>query len=283
MSDVPTCLFIGNRCHGEFAAAVRDLEACLHSRFVETLEQAIALLSDEELEPALLILARIRPGDISARQVDRLRRAAPLARVVELLGVWCDGELRTGEPLVATIRVPCHLWKSWFQREAAGDGNYNTGPEGVRLTSNSLPAWSWPVTASVDERLLANRAAMQRQVGLIAIRGCDADGAAWLTQVCQSVGYTTVTFESAPTTKIVGATAGIWQAGIRHPAHWTDLAAFIAALAPAPVTCVMSFPRPEEIERAISAGASYVLAQPLLIDDLLSALLPASFGVGPMS
>ncbi|MGE0607215.1 MAG: hypothetical protein AB7O62_08995 [Pirellulales bacterium] len=252
-----SCLFIGDRAHGEFVAAANDLEAHATSRFADSVEAAVRLLATEDEEPALAIVARIRPGDISARQIERLRRAAPLARIVELLGTWCDGELRSGQPLTATIRVPCHLWPVWFRRE-------------VRDTSH--PGWPGPVTASAEERLLDHAAATPHRTGLIVIRGCDTDGAAWLAQVCRHAGYATAGLESTPSGRIAGVTAGIWQAGIRYEQHWSDLRTLIAAVAPAPVVCSLGFPRPEEIDRAIALGARQVLAQPLLVEDLLASL-----------
>ena len=48
--------------------------------------------------PDVIVVAQAFPGQFSHQAIDRLRRLAPLARMVGLMGSWCEGEMRTGSP-----------------------------------------------------------------------------------------------------------------------------------------------------------------------------------------
>ena len=74
-------------------------------------ESAAAALSRADVAHDVIVVAQAFPGQFSADAIDQLRRAAPLARVVGLLGSWCEGETRTGWPWPAAIRVYWHQWR----------------------------------------------------------------------------------------------------------------------------------------------------------------------------
>lgn len=67
--------------------------------------------------PELIVLAQSRPGVIRLREIERLRRSAPLSGEVSLLGSWCEGETRTGKPAAGVRRLYWYEFPSWWRRQ----------------------------------------------------------------------------------------------------------------------------------------------------------------------
>ena len=86
-------LLIGEYEHAEFQAAVRWLHDRTRVHQAPTIQRAAELLAGDGVTPQVLVLAQARPDRFSTRQVEQLHEAAPLARLVALLGSWCEGEL----------------------------------------------------------------------------------------------------------------------------------------------------------------------------------------------
>jgi DNA-binding NarL/FixJ family response regulator len=63
------------------------------------------------------------------------------------------------------------------------------------------------------------------------------------------------------------AAAGIFDAG-DGDAEYETLRRLAADLRPAPVIALLGFPRVEDRDRAVAAGAAAVLSKPLLLEDL---------------
>jgi hypothetical protein len=68
-------------------------------------ETASDVLAKREMVPDLTIIAQSFPGEFSQQVVDRLREATPLSRMLALLGSWCEGEMRSGQPWPTVIRA----------------------------------------------------------------------------------------------------------------------------------------------------------------------------------
>ena len=88
------------------------------------------------------MLAQARPGRFSEHDVARLKQCAPLARVLGLLGSWCEGETRTGTAWPAAGRCYWYQWPARFESELD------------RIGRGLCPAWGLPETASPEERVL---------------------------------------------------------------------------------------------------------------------------------
>ena len=151
-------LLVGDTGRPEFREASVALAAQGRVARFPTAEAAAAALSDGAVVPEVIVLAQAYPGQFSHEAVDRLRRAAPLARVLGLLGSWCEGEMRTGRPWPAAIRTYWHQWLPRCSRELEC------------LARGECSAWGLPVTATEEERMLAgvDEPPLQRH-GLIAI------------------------------------------------------------------------------------------------------------------
>lgn len=259
MDAVPV-LLIGDIERPEFEPALAALTGATRAADIE---RAIARLAAGGIEPAVIVLAQSLPGSIAADDVERLRRAAPLARIVGLLGAWCEGETRTGAPWPTVARYYGHQAAS----RLAGDLR--------TLRDGGCPAWGLPATISEDERILAAVSARAgddstSQHGAVVIRSNARETSDWLMASCHAIGYhTTGTTEKGV---VPGAVAGIWDGRLDAAEDADDIARLARAIAPAPVVALLGFPRAEQRKWALAAGAATVLSKPCLLSELEAAL-----------
>jgi hypothetical protein len=101
---MPNVWLIGDVEHADFAEAVALLRA--------TADMGTGL-------PELIVVAQSRPGAVGPGVFERLRRSAPMAGIVSLVGSWCEGEMRTGRPAVGVPRLYWYEFASWWRRQVA--------------------------------------------------------------------------------------------------------------------------------------------------------------------
>ncbi len=252
-------LLVGSTERREFRQSQRSLERQGRVVAAADVEAAVDLLADGQLAPDVIVVAQAFPGQFSGEAVDRLRALAPLARVVGLMGSWCEGEVRTGRPWPAAVRVYWHQWPARCAQELSRLG------EGLCCT------WGLPATASEEERFLSMADEPIRPAGagrLIAIHTPWFDMQDWLSAACRRRGYSTVWVRSDRASRVAGVRAGIFDATECRHEEAALLARLAAAIRPSPVLALLDFPRVEDYDRALAAGAAAVLSKPLLIDDL---------------
>jgi CheY-like chemotaxis protein len=235
-----------------------------------TLSEAQRLLA-EGLEPEVIAIAQSWPGQWSAGEVDHLRRLAPLARVVGLLGSWCEGEARSGTPWPAAQRIYWHQWLPRMRLELA------------RQQAGRCPVWGLPVTATEEDRVLAaageladtldsaSRATLPCQA-VIGIAAADFEMAEFLAAACRRHGYSTISMRLGAPWRTEGLAATIWDCAAGDPAEFEALVRLSSSVRPAPVVALLSFPRPEDCQQALLAGASAVVSKPLHVSELLFEL-----------
>src|SRR5262245_6019486 len=93
-------VMIGDTQHVEFRAAADWLAR--HT------DLQTAPCPDQELvsvfQPDVVVMAQSRPAQWTRAAIEQLHAAAPLARLIALLGTWCEGETRTGRVIPGLIR-----------------------------------------------------------------------------------------------------------------------------------------------------------------------------------
>jgi DNA-binding NarL/FixJ family response regulator len=268
MSEIST-LLIGEIDRPEFSgvrATMQSLGAiCLRAE----VEGAIQALEADEVVPDVIVTAQSFPGQLSSEQTDRLTRLAPLSRIVRLLGSWCEGEARSGQPPPAAVRVYWHQWDVRARRELR------------RLIEDQCPSWGLPVTATDEERLLQSSSQqLQLRHGIVAIRACGFAMEDWLSAACRERGYSTVRLRSPNYTPIEGANAAIFDAMDLEGDELDQLRNLVEALSDTPIIVLLDFPRIEDHRRAIAAGATAVLSKPVYLDDLFWQLERVSATAG---
>lgn len=252
-------LLVGNTARREFGDARASLDAGGRVTTAVDVESAARTLADHQCAPDVIVVAQAFPGQFSGEAIDRLRTLAPLARVVGLLGSWCEGEVRTGKPWPAAVRVYWHQWPARCAQELR------------RLAEGFGSTWGLPATASEEERFLsmAERPIHASEArGLVAIHTPSFDMYDWLSAACRWRGYSTVWLREDRARGVAGVRAGIFDATECREEEAASLSGLAAAIRPSPVVALLDFPRVDDCDRALRAGATAVLSKPLLIDDL---------------
>jgi len=246
-------LLVGDIHSAEFHEIPPTLDAVGQVVNVPDMSAAAELLANQQVAPELIVLAQSCPGQFTPTDVDRLRQLAPLARIFDLLGSWCEGEMRSGKPLPGVIRIYWHQWPARWDRELD------------RLRHGRCPSWGLPPTAVEEDRLLleADEPFPVGQ-GLIAIFARLPSIAEYLATACQAAGYSTVSLQSSWKARVNGAVAALFDA----TNNLDDLSRLVKLLAPTPVIVLLDFPRIEQHTQSLAAGAAAVLSKPLLVDDL---------------
>jgi len=224
----------------------------------EDIEAAGRAIESGSIAADLIVLAQAYPGQFPQPAVDRLRRLAPLARVVGLLGSWCEGEMRTGKPWPAAIRIYWHQWPPRCDHELN------------RLLQGLCPAWGLPVTATDEERLLAEPPEMTAtRRGLVAVAAHRFEMDDWLSAALRSRGYATVWLQPHRPVRVAGVTAAVFDGDDCRGRDLAALERLVRVLGRVPVIALLDFPRVQDVRRARAAGAAAVVSKPLLPEDLL--------------
>ena len=207
-------------------------------------ESATAALREGRLAPHGIVLAQSYPGQFLAEGIERLRAAAPLARLITLLGSWCEGEPRSGRPLPGAVRVYWHEGAVRFRREL---------PRWFCPDS----AWSLPVTASDEERLLASIGASTGKgdspdfartksetvpFGLIAIWSRRPEMGELLADTCSGAGYATACIAPRRPCQLQGAAAAIFDGDSLDAATVDEVKRFAGHVPPAPLLVLLGAP-----------------------------------------
>ena len=246
---------VGDWQHPDFAAAIASLNA--HAR-IFTFSTGSEALAAAPTFPASILLVQSRPGQISRHDVERIHAAAPLARLVALLGPWCEGEMRSGQPWPGVVRVPWRTWPNWLLCELEIERSIHTGrlprtaTDTERLARNVTEFWRRAHFDSSAEIWTASRLEFESLLDALAVLGVKA------------------TWRQADSQAAAASTNLVIIDG------WEYVSRVSASL---PRLLLLHFPRPEDCERAIAVGIAAVLGRPLLLDHLaatLGAILPTA-------
>jgi len=247
----------------EAGTALQDLAEVIRVGDVEAAFSALA-----EGLPAVhgIVLLQAYPDQFSAAAIDRLRRLAPLARLIAILGSWCEGEPRSGRPLPGVMRIYGHQAAVRIRREFS------------RWSEAGGSLWQLPPTATDEEQLLASiRAPLPERNGLIAIWTRRRDMHDLLADACRKAGYATAWLHPRQPVQLRGTAAAIHDGAVLDAAGMADLTRLTAMVSPAPVLALLDAPRIQDVRLARTLGAA-ALAKPFRVDELLWELSLVSHG-----
>lgn len=251
-------LVVGDPRRAEFREVPAAVAPFAPPVVVPTVPDALRRVA-EGWQPDLIVLLQSYPGEHAPAAVEQLRGLAPLARVVVVVGAWCEGETRSGRPLPGTVRVG---WAE-FPLQAARELR--------QMLSGETGAWSLPSTASEEERLLAVPYAPAASGGSIVVVAADEHAVRqWLVDACRDRGYVAIGIR--PDEAVPASSAGIFDGDQCRGHEERLLREFIRGLHGAPVVAIFNFPRTDDRDRARRAGATAVLGKPIDLDDLFDCL-----------
>ena len=137
----------------------------------------------------LILILQSYTGEHPPSVLNRVRQSYPITPVVSVLGSWCEGELRTGWPLVGTHRIH---WNDWTSQGAS---------ELHALASGKFSVFGLPPTCK-EEEVLLEQAKRKTRTTLSTERRCwiftcrsisrpDFEMGRMLQARMQSFGFTT--------------------------------------------------------------------------------------------
>ena len=203
--------------------------------------------------PDLIVLAQSRPGEFDLAALHALRRRAPLARVIAILGSWCAGETPSGTPLMGVVRLYWHEASAYLERELE------------RQQAGKCPDWGLPITATEFDRVSpADSKPVAQAPRVIAIHSANRELANWLASShvraggIQRPGSSPARRQHWKTRPQSFGMPGNWTTGNWRNCAWANV----------PRIVLVGFPHWEDRQRAVEAGAEVVLAKPLQLHDL---------------
>jgi hypothetical protein len=242
---------------------------------IETLPEAVAFATlqvasaaaGNATPPEVLLLAQPRPGCIEQAAIDAFQAESPLTRIVVVAGSWCEGERRTGKPLVGAIRLYWHEVPAWWRRNLS-----------LRVAGRT-PEWSSPGDPGSASLIPGNMPpTCDAPFGTIAVDAIDVATFETLADGLRTFGMNCV-WTPRGRGVVAGATAAIWNGGQLDPSECEALASLRARLdaEDVPIIALLDYPRAEHIEQAHALGADAVLGKPYSV---LSLFLEVSRAMG---
>lgn len=250
----PTVWLVGDDSGVEFAPASAWLRE--HSHLTHITAPLEVEDSRRFLEPDVIVVIQARPGEFSSLDVERLHRRAPLARLVGLLGTWCEGETRSGHPWPGVPRIYAHQWETRLPAELTASRQ----PSGAAARPRSFSDLDQLIArgtepAGLDRGLLGLVASSRLDFEALASGlGIWGFSSVWLAP---SLSPPQIVVDG-----LIGNISGDLARGI------LPLQLVRAALRDPPTWLLIDFPREKDLHLAHHAGILGVFARPLLIDDL---------------
>jgi len=268
MTFQPDVLVIGDSSPVEFQHVLSDLDRRAVRSTLELLPAADSMperLSEVKVEPTLVFLAQNRPGEWTSPRVEAVHRRWPAARLVMLLGSWCEGELRTGRPVPGVARTYWHQWAAHAGRywEQRGAGEH---------------PWNLPRTSTSVEQLqlVANVAMGQRDKSrLVAIDAVDTRAYDALAESLFRDGHQVARWRTDAGGEVRGADVLIWDDPGRSRTDWGRLRACRESSVGIPLIAIGGMVRWDDWLAAREWGVELVLAKPFDLADLLWAVRAA--------
>lgn len=268
--EPPSILLIGEREHGEFASAVAWLRSSSTLLACDNIVAAEAMLKVAGAKsPEWMVLLAGYRGAFANDDVERLHKCAPLARLVTLLGSWCEGETRSGRSLPGIARVYWHQWPTRAPAELLGE-------RAGRYAGWSLPRTATPLDVSLLARPVGNAWSADNSTNTaeLAIIAPTRERFRTLADAVGACGLKSA-WQRASLLQLSAATTGVLVDGESlTEAMEQMIVATVDAAAGRPVVLMLDFPRWQEVERARQLGVTGVLSKPYLLGDLRSILAP---------
>lgn len=251
----PQVVAVGPWKDGEFAVVRPTLPGSQRWLDAADLDDAADKIASRSVPPEVALLAAPRPGYWQAEVALKLQRLAPLMRSVVVAGTWCEGELRTGQPLAGAARLYWYELPAWWQ--AAVD-SYQQG---------LAPPWSAP-DADRFAGPHINGASCSASARPVVVDAVDYDVFDALRTALEAWGWTALWQprhrRRSWSESSLQPAAAIWDGSQLDASELAELAEFCsrAAVHSVQVVALLDYPRSEHFELARSAGATAILPKP---------------------
>lgn len=217
---------------------------------------------NDALSSDLIVVFQNRPGSVDSSTIEVVRQRNPLVGLAVVLGSWCEGELRTGDPLPYCERIFWYQFPVWWQQNL-------TAWKEQRPTT-----WQQLIPAIFTTNSHSSNHSKAEQNGFVLVDSQDADSAATILTVCEAAGVAACWAPAAkPEILSTVPTAGIYVGGQLNNKECEDIAELRRRLpTSAPLVALLDFPRIDRVGIAKRLGATTVLGKPWRSEQLLASL-----------
>ncbi len=221
----------------------------------------------------LVVLAQSRRDQISQTSVDSIRASMPGIPIVVLLGTWCEGENRSGTPLIGVNQVLWHQWESRFQKFC------------VQTNDGVKSDWELPLTASVSDRVrdFSVNPALTQQLsgGKFLISSEDRTSFESISDLLNVYQCTTCWHESQSDEVVPSDFSAICVDGNTASSNFLDRVRQLKSRYEGlPVIAMLNFPRKQDLNSLAELGVQEVVSKPYTADEFV---LPLARAIGDHS
>jgi CheY-like chemotaxis protein len=258
-------LWLGPTDRAEFAAPsdviVRETDCTLLS-VAAAEEMPAGSLAGKVSPPGpfdLIVAAESFPDEVPPDVYMALRRRYPSARWIRLVGPWSDGELRSAAPPPATLRIPWHRAAAWLARQIE------------LFTAGDRPEFDNPPTFDEADRVLTKhpRPPYKGRQATFAVWALEPAAREWLLATCDRlppIRPISVEESRAGGPEVVLCDLPTADRAVEQ------LAQIRTTYPGASLVVLVGFARPREVQSLYEAGAAMVLAKPVTVTDLETAV-----------
>ena len=256
-------LLTGDYWHSDFRALLPNMDC-------ETTLVPTEKLSDEHLVDAsfdLIILAASRRDQFSQEWVESIRGKASPTPLVALLGTWCEGEQRSGEPWPSVERVYWHQWQSRFAhfiRQLASDQVCDWQlPATSNRADNAMNSESTDATQAHDSRMTIGVSAVSEMHYQMI-----ADASQTIAREPHWIERQHWNASVIEQLTLVVVDADSWNQDVQNRVLWLRNELKIDT----PIVLLLNFPRQSDLAAVNAMGISDVVSKPFQLSDFALAI-----------
>lgn len=252
-------LLTGDYWHQDFQSVISGVVNPLTLVPLEKIET----LHDNEF--SLVVIAQSRRDQICQDDVESIQRQFPNTPVVGLLGSWCEGDVRSGNPWPGVTRVYWHQWKGRYQRFLS------------QLESEGVTNWHSVPTATVADQISSQleqtAPPIPKGTRCVGISAWTQDQYDMLADAVKQFGLTSRWVErtiwsgnATDMVSVVCIDANSWDFNLQQRIKWLR-----TEFPQTRMVVLLNFPRESDVAAANDFGISDIISKPFEIMDLKEA------------
>jgi CheY-like chemotaxis protein len=258
-------LLTGDFWHQDFQRIVSNFNVPVTLVPIDKIES----VSDGHFD--LIVVAQSRRDQFQSVDIEKIIEMFANVPVVALLGSWCEGEVRSGEPFPGVMRIYWHQW----------NGRYEDFLN--QLNGHGVTHWHSPRTSSIADRIalrdqirLPNNKS-KPNIELVSISAWTQESYEMLADAVNHFGWQSRWVERAfwdaeatQAVSLICIDARAWSDDVKNRIKWIR-----SELQQIPMILVVSYPRANELDAIEAAGITEVVSKPFELNDLKSAMIRA--------
>ena len=259
----PKVLLVGDYWHSDFRTLIAN-PAC-----TTTLVPA-EQLSDEHLADAsfdLAILAAARRDQFSHEWIETIRGKLAPTPLIAMLGSWCEGEQRSGEPWPGVQRVYWHQWRNRFDFFLK------------QLASDQICDWHLPATTNHADGVInpniKNAFGISEHEPVVGVSAVSEMHYQMIADALQVFETKTFWIEhrqwedsAMKQPSLIVVDGDSWTQELKSRIDWLRIDLKIDS----PIVQLLNFPRPSDLPALHAAGIIEVVSKPFQLSDLALAI-----------